>query len=146
MKLNEQWLIQFGAHAGNDVAAWEKRDAKLTPMACVRWTSRDNNDSIYPCVNSINNGKYAYDNIQMFVTTWSHKFSGDWNMQTEAYYTYQRDVPSVFGPLPIEPNTNGAVCPFGAGQLLCSGLGHRQLSELQDIKDRLLRHAQRVFR
>jgi hypothetical protein len=53
-------------------------------MACIRWTSRDNNDSIYPCVNSI------YDNIQMFVSTWSHKFSSNWNMQTEAYYTYQR--------------------------------------------------------
>jgi hypothetical protein len=113
VKLNDQWLVQFGAHAGNDVAAWEKSDAKLTPVACVRWTSKDNNDSIYPCVNSINNGKYAYDNIQMFVTTWSHRFSNTWNMQTEAYYTYQRDVPSVFGPLPIEPNTNGAVCPLG---------------------------------
>jgi len=112
VKLNDQWLVQFGAHAGNDVAAWEKIDAKFTPVACIRWTSGDNNDSIYPCVNSINNGKYAYDNIQMFVTTWSHKFNSSWNMQTEAYYTYQRDVPSVFGPLPIEPNTNGAVCPF----------------------------------
>jgi opacity protein-like surface antigen len=112
VKLSDQLLVQFGAHAGNDVAAWERTDAKLTPMACIRWTSRDNRDSIYPCVNSINNGKYAYDNIQMFVTTWSHKFSSTWNMQTEAYYTYQRDVPSVFGPLPIEPNTNGAVCPF----------------------------------
>src|SRR6266436_2267266 len=116
VKLNDQWLIQFGAHAGNDVAPWET-DAKFTPMACVRWTSKDNNDSIYPCVNSINNGKYAYDNIQMFVNTWSHKFNDTWNMQTEFYYTYQRDVPSVFGPLPIEPNTNGAVCPLG--QITC---------------------------
>ena len=52
-----QWTIQFGTHAGNDVAAREKQDAKFTPMACISWTSRDNNDSIYPCVNSINNGK-----------------------------------------------------------------------------------------
>jgi opacity protein-like surface antigen len=113
IKLNSQWIVQFGAHAGNDVAPWEKQDAKFTPMACIRWTSKDNNDSLYPCINSINNGKYAYDNIQMFVTTWSHKFNSNWNTQTEAYYTYQRDVPSIYGPLPIEPNTNGAVCPFG---------------------------------
>jgi opacity protein-like surface antigen len=117
IKLNDQLLIQFGAHAGNDVAAWEKADAKFTPMACIRWTSKDNRDSLYPCVNSINNGKYAYDNIQMFVNTWSHKFSDAWNMQTEVYYTYQRDVPSVFGPLPIQPNTSGALCP--AGQITC---------------------------
>jgi hypothetical protein len=34
-------------------------------------------------------------------------------MATEAYYTYQRDVPAVGEPLPIEPNTSGAVCPPG---------------------------------
>jgi hypothetical protein len=53
----------------------------------------------------------------MFVNTWSHKFNDTWNMQTEFYYTYQRDVPSVFGPLPIEPNTSGASCPIG--QITC---------------------------
>jgi Putative beta-barrel porin-2, OmpL-like. bbp2 len=117
VKLNDQWLVQVGAHAGNDVAVWEKSDAKFTPVVCVRWTAKDNNDSIYPCINSINDGKYAYDNIQMFVATWSHKFSDSFNMATEAYYTYQRDVPAVGGPLPIEPNTNGAVCP--PGQISC---------------------------
>jgi hypothetical protein len=117
IKLNDQWIVQAGVHAGNDVAFWEKADAKLTGVACVRWTSKDNKDSIYPCINSINNGKYAYDNIQMFVTTWSHKFSDTWNMQTEVYYTYQRDAPAVGAPLPIQPNTSGAVCP--PGQIAC---------------------------
>jgi hypothetical protein len=117
VKLGDQWLVQVGAHAGNDVAVWEKPDTKFTPVVCVRWTAKDNNDSIYPCVNSINDGKYAYDNIQMFVVTWSHKFDDRFNMATEAYYTYQRDVPAVGGPLPIEPNTSGAVCP--PGQIRC---------------------------
>ena len=117
VKLNDQWLLQVGAHAGNDVAVWERSDAKFTPVVCVRWTAKDNNDSLYPCVNSINDGKYAYDNIQMFVVTWSHKFDDRWNMATEAYYTYQRDVPAVGGPLPIEQNTFGAVCP--PGQIRC---------------------------
>lgn len=117
IKLNDQWMLQLGVHAGNDVAVWERKDAKATGLVCVRWTSKDNNDSLYPCINSINDGKYGYDNIQMFVATWSHKFSASWNMQTEAYYTYQRDVPSVSGPLPIQPNTFGAVCP--PGQISC---------------------------
>ena len=117
VKLNDQWLVQVGAHAGNDVAPWEKSDAKFTPVVCVRWTAKDNNDSLYPCINSINDGKYAYDNIQMFVVTWSHKFDERLNMATEAYYTYQREVPAVGGPLPIEPNTNGAACP--PGQIRC---------------------------
>lgn len=116
IKLNDQWMVQLGVHAGNDVAVWEK-DARPTGQACIRWTSKDNNDSIYPCVNSINDGKYGYDNIQMFVTTWSHKFTESWNMQTQAYYTYQREVPSIAGPVPIQPNTFGAACP--PGQLRC---------------------------
>jgi hypothetical protein len=33
------------------------------------------------------------------------------DQQAEFYYTYQRDVPNVSGPLPIEPNTSGAVYP-----------------------------------
>jgi hypothetical protein len=146
IKLNSQWLSQFGVHAGNDVAPWEKTDAKVTPMACVRWTSPDNNDSLYPCVNSINNGKYAYDNIQMFVATWSHRFSERWNMQTEAYYVYQRDVPSIYGPLPIEPNTKRGSVPVRRGELLCAGLGDRQFPEFQAFEDGLSRRSQRVFR
>ena len=113
VKLNNQWMVQVGVHAGNDVAVWQRGDARPTGVVCVRWTSKDNNDSLYPCINSINDGKYAYDNIQMFVTTWSHKFNSWWNMQTEAYYTYQREVPSVSGPFPIQANTFGAACPLG---------------------------------
>jgi len=55
------------------------------------------------------------------VVTWSHKFDDRLNMATEAYYTYQRDVPAVGGPPPIEPNTKG-------------------------LEDRLHHPAQRVFR
>src|SRR5262245_15440852 len=36
IKLNDQWIVQAGVHAGNDVAFWEKSDAKLTGVACVR--------------------------------------------------------------------------------------------------------------
>ena len=38
-------------------------------------------------------------------------------MATEAHYEYQRDVPSVSGPIMPEPNTNGAFCPDG--QIRC---------------------------
>src|ERR1700730_10958903 len=36
--------------------------------------------------------------------------------------------------------------PLSADQLLCAGLGYRQLSELQELQDRLLRPAQRILR
>ena len=54
---------------------------------------------MYPCVNGINGGRYAYNNLQMFDNTWYHKFNATWHMATEAWYMYQRDVPSVSGPV-----------------------------------------------
>ena len=50
---------------------------------------------MYPCANGINNGTYAYNNLQMFDNTWYHKFNASWHMATEAWYMYQRGVPSV---------------------------------------------------
>jgi hypothetical protein len=112
LKLNDRWLVNLGLSAGNDIAPWA-RGAKPSLTACVAYTFRDGNDEIYPCASGINSGKYAYNNVQLFVTTWYHKFNSSWHMATEAYYEYQRDVPSVFGPVSPEPNTNGAVCAAG---------------------------------
>ena len=38
-------------------------------------------DNVYICVNSINNGKYNYNNLAAYYTTWYHKFgnpNGTW--------------------------------------------------------------------
>jgi Putative beta-barrel porin-2, OmpL-like. bbp2 len=120
LKLNHRWLVQAGFSAGNDIAPWA-RDAKPSLTACVSYTFRDGNDNLYPCVSGINSGKYGYNNVQLFVNTWYHKFNKSWHMATEAWYMYQRDVPSVTpglaNPLPTEPNANGAFC--NAGELKC---------------------------
>ncbi len=72
------------------------------------------NDDIYPCINTINDGKYAYNNLQHLVVTWYHKFAGtQWNTATETYYMWQRDVPNVRNPNATSlliPNSNGAFC------------------------------------
>ena len=53
----------------------------------------------------INDGKYAYNNLQQYDGTWYHKFSKTWHTATEAYLMYQRDVPSTSGPIKPQPNT-----------------------------------------
>lgn len=120
MKLNDHWLVQAGLSAGNDIAPWAK-DAKPSLTACVSHTFNNGNDNLYPCVSGINSGKYGYNNVQFFVSTWNHKFNKSWHMATEAWYMYQRNVPSVTpglaNPLPTETNANGAFC--GQGQLKC---------------------------
>ncbi len=118
LKLNDRWLIQLGLTASHDVAPWTP-DAKPSATACVSYTFNQGNDNVYPCLNGINNGRYAYNNLQMYDTTWYHKFNASWHMATEAWYMYQRDVPSVSGP--ISPGrmsgTNGAFC--SAGEVRC---------------------------
>jgi hypothetical protein len=116
LKLNDRWLVNLGLSAGNDIAPWAS-GAKPSLTDCVAYTFHSGNDQIYPCASGINSGKYAYNNVQLFVSTWYHKFNKRWHMATEAYYEYERAVPSVAGPIAPEPNTNGAACI--AGQIRC---------------------------
>jgi hypothetical protein len=112
VKLNDQWLVQLGLTASHDVAPWTQ-DAKPSLTACVSYTFNQGNDNLYPCLNGINRGRYAYNNLQMFDTTWYHKFNASWHMATEAWYMYQRGVPSISGPVSPEKGTNGAFCSPG---------------------------------
>ena len=116
VKLNDRWLVQLGLTASHDVAPWTP-DARPSATACLGYTFHGGNDYLYPCINGLNSGKYAYNNLQMFDTTWYHKFNASWHMATEAWYMYEKDVPSVAGPVLIEKGANGAFC--APGQLRC---------------------------
>ena len=112
VKLNEQWLVQVGITAGHDVAPWTP-DAKPAGTVCLDYTTKSVSDNFYVCANGINDGKYAYDNLQQYDATWYHKFSKTWHMATESWYMYERDVPAVGGPIRPEPGTDGAYCLIG---------------------------------
>jgi len=116
VKLNAQWLLQLGLTASHDVAPWSS-DARPSATACISYTFHEGNDNIYPCLNGINAGRYGYNNLQMFDNTWYHKFNATWHMASEAWFMYQRDVPSVSGPIALEKGTNGAFC--AAGEVRC---------------------------
>jgi len=116
VKLNDRWLVQLGLTASHDVAPWTP-DARPSATACISYTFNEGNDNVYPCINGINRGWYAYNNLQMFDTTWYHKFSAAWHMATETWYMYERGVPSVSGPVTPEKGTNGAYC--SAGEIRC---------------------------
>jgi hypothetical protein len=117
IKLTPGLLVQLGITASHDVAPW-RPDAEPSATACISYTFNEGDDNVYPCINGLNNGKYAYNNLQMFDNTWYHKFNDNWHMATEAWYMYQRDVPSVTGPLLPEKGTNGAFC--APGQIRCT--------------------------
>jgi hypothetical protein len=117
LKLNKQWMVQFGISAGHDVALWTS-DAKPSGIFCLNYSTKSNNDNIYACANGINDGKYAYNNLQHYDFTWYHKFNSKWHMATEAWYMYERDVPNVAGnvanPITPEIGANGAFCSTGS--------------------------------
>ncbi len=112
VKLNDQWLVQLGMTGSHDVALWTP-DAKPSGTACLNYTTKSVNDNIYACANGINDGKYAYNNLQQYDATWYHKFSKSWHMATESWYMYERDVPSIFGTVTPEKGANGAYCLIG---------------------------------
>ena len=109
IQLSDQWTVQAGLTASHDVAPWTA-DAKPSFTGCLDYTTKSVNDSFYLCANGINNGKYAYNNLQMYDGTWYHKFGKTWHLASEAYSMYQRDVPSLNGPVAPEKGTNGANC------------------------------------
>jgi hypothetical protein len=121
LKLNKQWIVQLGLSAGHDVAPWSA-DAKPSAIFCLNYSTKSNNDSFYGCANGINDGKYAYNNLQDYDFTWYHKFNSKWHSATEVWYMYERDVPNVAGnvanPITPELGANGAFCK--AGVLRCT--------------------------
>ena len=121
LKLNKQWMVQFGVSGGHDVALWTD-DAKPSGIFCLNYSTASNRDNFYGCANGINDGKYAYNNLQHYDFTWYHKFNSKWHMATEAWYMYERNVPNVAGnvpnPVKTELGANGAFC--AAGQLRCT--------------------------
>ncbi len=116
LKLNKQWIVQLGVSPGHDVAPWSD-DRKLSGILCLNYSTQSNHDNFYACANGINDGKYAYNNLQHYDATWYHRFNAKWHMATEAWYMYEREVPNVAGnvanPVPTEIGANGAMCQPG---------------------------------
>ncbi len=121
IKWSDHWTTQFGLSGGCEAAPWAP-DAKLTGNVCVDYTWSQGKDQIYVCVNSINSGKYDYNNLSAYYTTWYHKFGNSkWHMDWETWYQYMKDTPNVNNPLAsplLINNSNGAYCNH-ATELTC---------------------------
>ena len=94
-KIDDHWTVQGGVSPGCDTAPWT-RDAKLTFNVCAIYTWTNGGDALNLCDNTINDGKYAYNNLTAFYLTWYHRISPHWHTDTEGWYQYMRDTPSVF--------------------------------------------------
>ena len=123
VKLSDHWTVQAGLSPGCDTAPWTT-DAKLTGNACVVYTWHNGGDALNTCDNTINDGKYAYNNLTAYYETWYHRISANWHTDTEAWYQYMKGAPNMYWyntgttrtaatPWP-ETNGAGGTLNFGA--------------------------------
>ena len=120
IKLSNHWTVQAGISPGCDTAAW-KPDAQWTGNACLGYTWSEGGDNLYVCANSINRGRYAYNNLAAYYATWYHKINANWHTATEFWYQYESHTPNISNPDAaslLQPNANGAVCN-NPGELTC---------------------------
>ena len=128
LKIDNHWMLQLGLSGGNDVAPWA-RGARPTFNGCFAYYWNLGGDDIYTCANSVNDGRYSYNNLQAYYTTWYHRINAKWHTATEYWYMYERQVPSIFGSLPIETNANGAWC--NSGQDRCFAPEHAAVNYVE---------------
>jgi len=96
VKLNDHWLVQAGISAGCETPPWNTKDAKPTLNFGAEYLWNDGNDSLYPMINALNDGKYAYNNLNSFYLTWYHKFRTHPSLHTdtEAWYMWEKTFPT----------------------------------------------------
>jgi hypothetical protein len=120
-RLNDHWMVQAGISAGCEAVPWTRPDSKPTFNTRLGYTWQKGGDNLYLCANSINDGKYAYNNLAAYDLTWYHKIKGSWHTATESWYQDESQTPNVLNPAAsslIQTNANGAVCAT-ATQLTC---------------------------
>jgi Putative beta-barrel porin-2, OmpL-like. bbp2/Carboxypeptidase regulatory-like domain len=113
IKWTNHWTTQIGLSGGCEAAPWAPV-AKLTGNFCMGYTWSTGGDNLYFCANSINDGKYSYNNLAAYYLTWYHKFGqSKYHMAWETWYQYESDTPNVNNPAAaplLLTNANGAIC------------------------------------
>jgi len=123
-KINNNWTIQVGVSPGCEIAPWKEtgRLAKLTLNVCVQYMWHESKDDIYVCDNSLNSGKYAYNNLNAFYFTWYHVINKTWHSSTETWYQYERNTPNLNNPNVglIGSTVQDPILIFGANGARCN--------------------------
>jgi hypothetical protein len=109
-KINDHWTVQGGISPGCDTAPWTSQ-AQLTGNTCIVFTWHNGGDTLNTCDNTINNGKYSYNNLTAFYETWYHKFNEHWHTDTEAWYQYMKDTPNMYWINTGTPNSAATPWP-----------------------------------
>ena len=95
VKVSDHLTVQGGISPGCDVMPWTT-DARVTGNFCATYTWSNGGNALNTCANSVNNGKYAYNNLAAYYETWYHRISPTWHTDTEFWYQYEKDTPNEY--------------------------------------------------
>src|SRR5271165_1127781 len=104
IKISDHWTVQGGISPGCDVMPWTT-DAQLTGNTCIQYTWSNGGNDLYTCANSLNDGKYAYNNLSAYYETWYHRFNDHWHTDTEFWYQYMSKTPNLYWYNGTDPKT-----------------------------------------
>jgi hypothetical protein len=104
VKLSDHWTVQGGISPGCDTMPWTT-DAKVTGNTCITYTWSNGGNTLNTCANSLNDSKYAYNNLAAYYETWYHRINASWHTDTEAWYQYMRDTPNMYWYNGTDPAT-----------------------------------------
>jgi len=99
LKLNNNWTVQGGISAGNDVTPWELNDPGTQPTGSVmvQYQSDNNKFGFYGGANAFNNAQWGFNNIQQYVGTFTYKFNDKIWTSHESWFMYQENCPGQTG-------------------------------------------------
>jgi hypothetical protein len=126
LKLNQNWTIQAGISAGNDVTPWETQDPGCQPTGAVmvQYQSSNGKFGFYGGANAFNNAEWGFNNIQQYVGTFTYKFTDKIWTTHESWYMYQTGCPgqpTVGNPAgytaPDEPASQNGGLGYTDGQI-----------------------------
>ena len=109
---------------------------------CLGYYWRQSQDEIYGCANSINDGKYAYNNLAAYYLTWYHKFNSRWHTDTEAWYQYMSQTTKYLRHAAGGNELERGVVQSRAAKVLRAGMGDCQLCGASVREKRLPLHSQ----
>jgi hypothetical protein len=79
--------------------------------ACLQLKWNNGWDTLYPCIDGLNDGEWGYNNIQWHGFTYYHRFNDQWHIDFESYALTENHVPNLNNPTALGI-VNGGGTPF----------------------------------
>jgi hypothetical protein len=94
---------------------------------CVQYKWNNGWDTLYPCMDGLNDGSWGYNNVQWHGFTYYHRFNEQWHNDFESYYISENGVPNLRNPTALAIFQGGGTpfspqnVPFNAPNLAYCG-------------------------